>query len=160
MKKTLLFFLILIVILIYGKSSLVDANTVVADEEQFEKEKIIIENLFKQRSKLWNNIYEKNMKTNEWIQQIKNTVTEPLLSFDIEAFEEASKYPTDIDKVLNLEIVNIENVTYQKNDMQAKIKILWIMQGLSSKYEEEIDYIVILKKENNHWKICDYYIDK
>lgn len=158
MKKTLLFFLILITIFIHGKGSFVDANPAMVEEVKFEKEKVMIEELFKQRSKLWNNLYNKNIQKDQWMEQLKNIVREPLLSFDVEAFEETCEYPTDMDKVLNLKIINIENVTYNGDEMEATTKISWTMQGLTAKYEEEIDYRVVLKEENNQWKIADYNI--
>ncbi|TCO79357.1 hypothetical protein [Marinisporobacter balticus] len=158
MKKNLLFFLILIAICIHGKGSFVDANPAIVEEVKLEKEKVMIEVLFKQRSKLWNNLYNKNMEKDQWMEQLKNIVREPLLSFDIEAFEEACEYPTDMDKVLDLKIIDIENIIYNGNVMEATTKICWTMQGLTAKYEEEIDYRVVLKEENNQWKIADYTI--
>jgi hypothetical protein len=158
MKKTLLFFLILIAILMHTKGNLADANPVIEEGMNYEKERAMIEELFKERSKLWNNIYERNVETSQWIEGLKDIVVEPLLSFDAEAFKQACEYPTDMDKVLGLKIVHIENVTYGRDTMEAKIKIHWKMDGLPSKYEEEIDYIVALKKENGKWKLCDYNV--
>ncbi|QXM05784.1 hypothetical protein [Crassaminicella indica] len=158
MKKTLLFFLILITIIIYAKGSFVDANPATKKDINYEKERAMIEELFRERSKLWNDIYERSMEIDEWTKELKNIVVEPLLSFDAEAFRQACEYPTDMDKVLDLRIVNIEDVAYGRDSMQAKIKIHWEMEGLSSKYQEEINYIVELKKENKKWKLCDYNI--
>lgn len=158
MKKALLFFLILVTIFIHGKGSLVDANSVKEDVVKFEKEKAIIENLFKRRSKLWNDLYNKTMENEQWVQKLKNIVIDPLLSFDVEAFEEACKYPTDMDKVLDLKIISIENVTYDDCEMTALVNICWTMQGLTSKYEEVIYYQVLLKKVEDQWKIADYNI--
>lgn len=158
MKKTLLFFLILIALLIHTKGHFADANPVVEEEVNYEKERAMIEELFRERSNLWNNIYERTMETDEWTENLKKIVVEPLLSFDVEAFKQACEYPTDMDKVLGLKIVTIENVVYGKESMEAKIRMHWKMEGFESKYEEEIDYRVILKKENGKWKLYDYNV--
>ncbi|WZL74684.1 hypothetical protein QBE52_08350 [Clostridiaceae bacterium 35-E11] len=160
MKKILLFFLILVVVIIYGKGSFVDANTTIPKEQGFSNEKQIIEQLFQQRAQLWNKLYEKNNKPSQYINQLKDIVAEPLLAFDIQAFQDVQEFPTDIDKVLDVHILKINHVVYKRSEMTAKVKMYWKMQGLSSQYQEEIDYIVTLKRQNNKWKICDYNIEQ
>lgn len=160
MKKILLFFLILVVIVIHGKGSFVDANATMANEKKFTTEKVMIEGLFKRRAELWNKLYEKNNKQNQYVDQLKDIVTEPLLAFDMEAFQAAHEFPADMDKVLDLHIIEVNQVVYRRSEMAAKVKIHWKMQGLSSPYQEEIDYIVTLKQEDGKWKICDYSIEQ
>ncbi|WP_053956855.1 hypothetical protein [Inediibacterium massiliense] len=160
MKKTLLFFLILVTIMIYGKIGFVDANAKVPTQNNFEREKNLIEQLFEERVRLWNEIYKEDMDQKTWIEELQKIVTDPLLSFDEEAFRQVYEYPTDMDKVLDVKILNIGDVVCKKNEIKAKVNILWKMESLDQKYKEEITYTVLLNKEDGRWKISDYNVNE
>ncbi|WP_129596504.1 hypothetical protein [Anaerophilus nitritogenes] len=159
MKKALLFFLILVTTMLYAKIGFVDAKTKWSIQSNFEKEKKLIEQLFKERANLWNEIYKEDMDQEIWMEELQKIVTNPLLSFDEEAFRQVYEYPTDMDKVVDVNISNIEDVVCKKNEITAKVNIIWKMESLDTKYEEEITYNVLLKQEGEHWKISDYNLN-
>ncbi|AOT72698.1 hypothetical protein [Geosporobacter ferrireducens] len=160
MKKALLVFLLLIAIFIHGKFIFADDNIV---QDQYpvmnnESEMTLIEGLFKQRTELWNDLYEANKNHEQFKNRLSQIVAEPLLSFDTDAFESLISDPTDMDKVLKVEVIKIENLSYGKTNMRATVTILWKMQGLEGHYLEEIKYKVVLLKDKGVWKLSDYSI--
>ena len=159
MKKTLLLFLVLIAIIIQMKGDFVNANQMFNKEEYLE-ERIIIENLFTTRSILWNRVYNQEINIDKWREDLEKIVRKPLLDYDVEAFNNLKKVPTDLDRVVHLEIVDIKNVVNKDDNIVGVVKIKWTMQGTSSLYDEEILYSVILQKEDMIWKLCDYKIEE
>ncbi|MBF8983534.1 hypothetical protein IZY60_08290 [Lutibacter sp. B2] len=159
MKKPLLLFLVLIAIIIQMKGDFVDANQMFK-EDQYLEEKVIIENLFTTRSILWNRVYNQEMNIDKWREELKKIVKKPLLDYDIGAFENLKKVPTDLDSVVHLEIVDIKNVVNKDDKITSIVKIKWTMQGNTCLYDEEISYSVILQKEGILWKLCDYKIEE
>ena len=157
MKKTLLFFLLLMAILLQGKGIFADAKagSAVAALE-YNKEKQVIEKLFQQRAALWNRVYNDANSIQSFKKDLQMIEEDPLLSMDLEAFEEARNYPTDLDLVLDMEVQGIEDVSYGRTKMKAIVKINWKMQGQSSYYYEEIHYKVILIKSDRVWKLYDF----
>lgn len=158
MKKSLLSILLLITFVLHWKGSFANGTQSNDVVDQFEKEKMVIEHLLNERSKIWNKMYEDEDGSNQWMNELKNVVSKPLLDFDIESFLGAKACPTDMDKVIDLKVLEIDDVSYTHEGMEARITVNWKMQGFTSRYEEEVDYEVILIKENDIWKLCDYQI--
>jgi len=156
MKKTLLLFLLLIAIILQGKGNFADANSPTSINMDFNEERLIIEDLFTQRALLWNTIYNDSSSTEGFRQQLHLIEEDPLLSYDINAFDEMKDSPTDLDKVLGFSIIHIEDLAYGRSNIYANIKAVWKMQGHDSYYFEEIDYKVTLKKSKDGWKLLDY----
>ena len=159
MKKTLLLFLVLIAIIIQMKGDFVNANQMF-NEDHYLEEKVIVENLFTTRSILWNRVYNEEINIDKWREELKKIVKNPLLDYDIEAFNNLKKFPTDLDRVVHLEIVDMKNVVNKDDEIVAILKIKWTMQGSESLYDEEISYSVTLQKEDMIWKLCDYKIEE
>ncbi|KXG77175.1 hypothetical protein [Thermotalea metallivorans] len=164
MKKVLLLFLALIALMMHVHS--IFANERVehlkteAKAREFEKEKQIIQHLFAERAVLWNKLYQEPKNLIKYSQKLEEIVAEPLLTFDKKAFQDAVAFPTDLEKIMGVEVFNIENVAYGRTGMEAEIDVLWKMEGLYGNYEEQIRYRVILKKENESWKLSDYTVSQ
>ena len=158
MKKALLVFLMFIAIFIHGKFIFANDNMLQEVVVKTESEMILIQDLFKERTKLWNELYENSKNQEQFARKLSQIVAEPLLSFDTEAFESLLSYPTDMDKVLEVQVIKIEDLSYGKTNMMALVTIRWKMQGLESQYVEEIRYKVVLLKDKGTWKLSDYSV--
>jgi|GEM_PF-7026044 len=158
MKRILLFFLLLMAIAMQGKENFADAKADLANIEasEYHKEKQVIENLFKQRAALWNSVYDDINFIDKFEKELQKLVADPLLAADLEAFEAAKNYPSDLDLVLDLKVIDIDDVIYGRTKMNASVKINWKMQSVASYYYEEIDYKVILIKSDSSWKLYDF----
>ena len=158
MKKTLLLFLLLIAALLYGKENFADANAITASKE-LDKEKILIEDLFKTRAEIWNKVYDHSSKLEDFEEALKGIEEDPLLTHDLNTILDLKRMPTDMDKVLSVVVLDIRDISYGRTSMNATVKINWKMQGKDSYYYEEIDYYVILVlSEEGRWKLSDYSI--
>jgi hypothetical protein len=161
MKKTLLFFLAFIIIIVmYGSGYFANANIsmIESDLMQLENERILIENLLKKRIELWNQVYEGDIKLEFWVKQLEKIMTDPLLSSDIKAFKEQKQLSTELDKVLGLTVCHIEDIHYGRNKIMARVTINWRMKSALSQYVEEIQYTIVIKQSDNEWKLCECYI--
>ncbi len=158
MKKIILIFLLLLTIFFQGQDNYVDANTITDLNVNEQSEKTIIEELFLSRISLWNNVYDGIYDIKTFEDKLREIEEDPLLSYDIKSFEEMKSAPTDMDKVLNFSLLNVEDISYGRSTMKANIKVLWKMQGQNSYYYEETDYNVELKKTNEGWKLLDFNI--
>lgn len=164
MKKVLLLFLALITLMMHVHSIFANERVEYLKtkefEKEFEKERQIIQHLFAERAALWNQLYQEPKDLIKYSQKLEEIVAEPLLTFDKEAFRDAVECPTDLEKVMGVEVFNIENAAYGRTGMEAEVDVLWKMEGLDGKYEEQIRYRVILKKENESWKLSDYTVSQ
>ena len=162
MKKGLLVFLMLIAIFVHGK--LIFANESKTEEnieknvENIGSELVLIENLFRERTHIWNDLYESNRKLEFYKEKLSQVVAEPLLAFDLGVLESLLNDPTDLDRVLEVNVVQLEDLYYGKTNMISTATILWKMKGLEAQYVEEIRYKVILVKDKGVWKLSDYSV--
>lgn len=144
--------------IIHGKYIFANDTNPHSIVEEQQEERIIVENLFKERAKLWNDLYSQDKNLEELKNQLRDIIAEPLLTFDLEVFESLEKYPSDFDKINSLEIMKLGNITYGQKTMSADVTILWNMKGLKDDYLEQIQYRVVLLKDKGIWKLSDYNI--
>ncbi|PAB59209.1 hypothetical protein [Anaeromicrobium sediminis] len=156
MKKALLFFLVIIAIIVQFNNNTINAKAIDYNSE----EKVLMESLFKSRLKVWNNIYDSNVDKSNWVEELKQYVTNPLLEYDVNAFIQLTKNPTDIDKVIDVEIKEIKKMDRKEDTIRAIICAVWTMEGQNGTYIENIEYEILLKKENSTWKISDYKVNE
>ncbi|MFZ5968151.1 MAG: hypothetical protein ACOYVK_13385 [Bacillota bacterium] len=155
MKKVLLVLLLLVTITLHR--DVIFASESRDDEEnRYIEESKRIEMLFKERADIWNRIYDENVNMDVIMQELDKVVMEPLYTYDLSSFELAKEYPTDLDKVIRVEVVNIKNLEKSDKELKGNVEMLWKMQGFEGTYEEIIAYSVILKLHNGKWKISDY----
>ncbi len=162
MKRILLFFLLLIAIVV--NKSMIFA---IEDQGKFidknEKEtlqmKKDISDLLNKRANLWNSLFTEETNIKEINEELKELVAEPLLTYDIEAFEEIKNKHTGMEKILNVDILKLRHIKSSEDRIVVHIEVEWLMEGFEKNYKERVDYIMDLIKDNNKWKISDYKVE-
>ncbi|MBB6215643.1 hypothetical protein HNQ80_001732 [Anaerosolibacter carboniphilus] len=160
MKKVLLFFLAIIILSLHVHAIFANGQTDQVISDEFQNEKQIIQQLFQKRANLWNSLYETPKDIKDYGIELQRITTEPLFTFDLESFRDAIEYPHDLEKVIDVKVLDIDGVEYGNTSLKVEATILWRMQGLDSNYEQEINYVITLKKEEAIWKLSDYTISQ
>ncbi|RKD27569.1 hypothetical protein SAMN02745883_00522 [Caminicella sporogenes DSM 14501] len=165
MKRVLLFFLLLVSILInqqfiFASENLnVNLNKQNIDAIKADEFKEIINDLFKERAKLWNSMFSDETDLENVKKDLKNIVAKPLLEYDIESFSKLKEECTDMDKIVDVDVVSIENINIKGQKATADIEVKWLMENLRQTYSEKIAYKIELIKECDRWKIKDYNLN-
>jgi hypothetical protein len=160
MKKALLFFLASIILSLHVHSIFASgqADQIVSDE--FLDEKQIVQQLFHERANLWNTLYEVPKDIRYYETELQRFSIDPLYTFDLESFRNAIEYPHDLEKVIAVNVLDINKAEYGNSVLRVEAVILWRMQGLNSNYEQEMNYEIFLRKEDDIWKLSDYSISQ
>lgn len=156
MKKTLLFFLCVIALIVHINNGSIDVTAMNAQS----RDKALIESLFKERFNVWNEIYDKDIDKSVWVENLKKCVTEPLLTYDVKAFMQISDNPTDVDRVIDVEVVKVNKIDKEEDVIRAIVDVKWTMQGKEKSYLENITYKIRASKQGRVWKISDYEVTK
>lgn len=159
MKKVLLFFLLLIT-LIMNRSMIFaveDINSDLDENEviQLKKE---VSDLLNERSDLWNKLFSEETKLEEISEDLKEIVVDPLLTYDIEAFGEIKNEHTGMERILNVEVLTINNVKATDDEINIDVEVEWLMEGFEKNYKEKVLYSMKLLSDDNKWKISDYNV--
>ncbi|WP_432408845.1 hypothetical protein [Wukongibacter sp. M2B1] len=159
MKKVLLFFLLLITLVI-NRSMIfaVEDNGSDLDEEQALEIKKDIDDLLNQRANLWNQLFSEEKKLEEITGKLKEIVEEPLLTYDIEAFNQIKTENTGMEKILNVDVLEVKNAVIAENEITVDIQVEWLMEGFEKNYKEQVDYSMKLIRTDEKWKIYDYKV--
>ncbi|MCT4595947.1 MAG: hypothetical protein N4A57_17005 [Anaeromicrobium sp.] len=156
MKKALLFFLVIIAIIVQLNNNTINAKAIDCNSE----EQVLIESLLKARLEVWNKVYDPSVDKPNWVEELKKYVTNPLLEYDVNAFIQLTKNPTDMDKVNHVKIKEIKKIDRKEDAIRAIVCAIWTIEGKKGTYMENIEYEILLKKENSQWKISDYKINE
>jgi hypothetical protein len=159
MKKVLLSFLLLIAILVNQELIFaVEKTDEIYNKDKVEETRTVVNKLLKRRSELWNRMFSKNVKAENICKELEEIVIDPLLSYDIDAFKKLKSEYTNMDKILDVKVVEVKNINFGKDKMTVEIKVEWFMEGMEKKYKENISYCMTLMKDVEKWKISDYNI--
>ncbi|MDK2919872.1 MAG: hypothetical protein PWQ37_2605 [Candidatus Petromonas sp.] len=159
MKKVLLSFLLLIAILVNQELIFaVEKTDEIYNKDKVEETRTVVNKLLKRRSELWNRMFSKNVKAENICKELEEIVVDPLLSYDIDAFKKLKSEYTNMDKILDVKVVEVKNINFGKDKMTVEIKVEWFMEGMEKKYKENISYCMTLMKDVEKWKISDYNI--
>ncbi len=80
--------------------------------------------------------------------------TQPLLGEDILSLREIKD--TDIDRVVNMEIISIKQVKRLYSFHTYQIRICWYMSGAEGNYKETADYHAVIKYDGKDYKIKEF----
>lgn len=158
MKKLLLSFLLLLALIINQQFIFANENEEKFDEYESKEVKIIVNQLLKKRAVLWNKLFNENESLDKIHDDLNEVVTEPLLTYDIEAFNKIKDDYTNMDKILDVSVNSINNIIIKENKLNLEAEVKWYMEGLEKNYTETIIYNMKLIKVKDRWKISDYSV--
>lgn len=160
MKKAVVLFLLLI--LVASNHNIIFASL---EDQEYRKSNINEEmknrltEIFEQRIDIWNRFMEGNYNSiAEFEERLKNVITEPLLSIDMDTIKYIAKNPTDYEKVKDFKIKNFKMMKINGNRTVTVVKILWEVEEFEEVTQEEVEYIVEMKKINGKWLLSDYKV--
>lgn len=136
----------------------VEDNDSSLDETQALQIKKDINNLLNKRANLWNELFSEEKELEEIIDELKEIVDDPLLTYDIEAFNQIKTQNTGMEKILKVHVLKVKNVALGENEITADIEVEWLMEGFEKNYKEQVDYSMKLIKADDKWKIYDYKV--
>lgn len=154
MKKVLLSFLLLISIII-NYELIFAMDYIPTNNEELKSSKEIVETLLWERSILWNQLFSEESDIEEIHTKLKSIVCEPLLSYDKNAFQEINNNHTNMDLIKRVKVKKIDILELEEKKMLIDAEVQWIMEDLSKEYEEDLNYRILLLKDEE-WKISDY----
>ncbi len=116
-----------------------------------------LERIFCERTRIWNNLL-----TGQYIslfqleEELKVIVTDPLFKEDMKMFKQMLSAPTSYEGISNVSIKNIHMIKNGFEKAVLEVLILWEIEGYENNYNEEIKYVVEIKREGENWLLSDY----
>lgn len=118
-----------------------------------------VEESFYQRTKIWNKLLAGQYTSSPQLEEdLKKVITEPLFGLDMKMFKEILANPTSYEGICNVLVKDIYIVKNSFKKTVLEVLILWEIEGYENNYNEEIKYIVEMKREKNGWLLSNYEI--
>lgn len=112
-----------------------------------------------QRMEIINKASVGELNEEDAYQLLEKILDNPLLQMDADYLKEISEYPTDMDVIRDMNILEINDLRFKKDIMTFDAHVVWIVDGLLDRYVEENIYSFQFKKyKNGSYKLVDYQV--
>jgi viroplasmin and RNaseH domain-containing protein len=125
-------------------------------QEEIIKVKNEVHDLLNKRAALWNKLFSQKVELEEVNKELKKIVAPPLLTYDMEAFNEIKTKHTSMEKILKVDVLKVKGVSLEEEKIIVDIEVEWLMEGFEENYKQKVDYQMVLIKREDIWKISDY----
>lgn len=126
---------------------------------QYKNAEKTLSSIMNQRMDIINQITDGQLNQNEAQQLLEQILDNPLLESDIEFINDVVEFPTDIDIIREMHVLEINDLKIKKVDMTFSAHIVWVVEGLMDIYVEESTYSFHFKKHNKGiYKLIDYQV--
>lgn len=157
MKKVIVIFIFITVILICHNFIFAYYNGKTTEQELYKR----VEQVFCERANIWNNfLFGQYTSLSQLERELRGIVTDPLFKSDMKMFEQMLSAPTSCEGISDVSILGIHGVKNSFEKAILEVLILWEIEGYENNYNEEIEYIVEMKKDRGNWLLSDYNINK
>lgn len=112
-----------------------------------------VEKLLIERVNILHGVYTFQITADEAEKLLYEIETQPLLASDIRDLRTFSA--TDMDMVLDMEIIAIEKVTDLYGRKSFRGEVLWHMRGYGGDYIQSVDYSIVMKKSTPNYKLSE-----
>lgn len=75
-------------------------------------------------------------------------------------FKQMLSIPTSHEGISSISIQDISTIKSSFEKAVLEVLILWEIEGYEDNYNEEIKYIVEMKRDRGNWLLSDYKINK
>ena len=157
MKRVSIIFLFILTIISYQNVIFASYNSEALVEELHQE----VERVFKERSKIWNQLLMgQYVSIDEIEEDLNEFIVGPLLKLDIEMFEHMLNNPTSYEGISNVSVKSIYVVKNSLNRVKLECIMLWDISGYENEYTEEIKYIVEMENIKDRWMLSNYQISE
>lgn len=157
MKKVLVIFLFLFIIISYQNIIFASYN----NEALEEKTQPHVQQAFKGRSKVWNQFLNGEYRSVDEIKgELETFIADPLLKSDVKMFGKMMKDPMSFEQISSVFIKDISIIKNNKDVVILDTVVIWTVLDYSETYEEKLRYTVEMKKNKDKWFLSDYEISK
>ncbi|ABR49282.1 hypothetical protein Amet_3143 [Alkaliphilus metalliredigens QYMF] len=156
MKKGIIFFLLIILLFVndYEIFAFLDPNGGAIENIQEE-----FEFVFQKRTEIWNGIIHGQYGTKqEFERDLKNLMVDPLLTMDLNIFEQILREPTSYEAIRYMEIKEFTVTQLKAHNMVGEVTIFWEVESYEDVYVEEVTYEIQMRRKNQQWYLADYEI--
>lgn len=157
MKKVIVILIFIIAIITCHNFIFASYNSKTIEQELYKQ----VEQVFYERTKIWNNfLIGQYTSLSQLEKELEVIVTNPLFKSDMKMFKQMSSVPTSYEGISNVSIQSIHTIKNSFEKAVLEVLILWEIEGYENNYNEEIKYIVEMKKDRENWLLSDYKINK
>ena len=157
MKKVIVIFIFITVILTCHNFIFAHYNGRITEQELYKR----VEQIFYKRSNIWNNfLIGRYTSLSQLEKELREIVTDPLFKSDMKMFKQMLSIPTSYEGISDVSILDIHAVKNSFERAVLEVLILWEIEGYENNYNEEIEYIVEMKRDRGNWLLSDYKINK
>lgn len=157
MKRLSIIFLLVITIISSQNVIFASYNREVLEEELYQH----VENVFKERSRVWNQfLLGQYLSITEIEEDLKQFITEPLLKSDVAMFNEMLKNPGSYEEIADLSIKNLYVIHSGLNKVTLRALVIWDVVEYENEYSEEVEYVVEMEKIKDRWLLRDYQLSQ
>ena len=154
MKKAIIIFTFIIAITCHN-FIFASYNAKTSEHELYKQ----VEWVFCERAKIWNNFLTGQYTSlSQLEEELKVIVTDPLFKEDMKMFKQMVSVPTSYEGISNVSVRDVHTVRNSFEKAVLDVLILWNVEGYENNYDEEIEYIVEMKKCGSNWLLSDYKI--
>lgn len=156
MKKITIVLVFIITIILYHNFIFASYDSIASEDELYTH----VEQVFNERTKIWNNILiGEYLSISQLEKELEIIITDPLLKSDMKMFKQMLSTPTSHEGISNVSIKNINIIKNSVEKVILEVLILWEIEDYENNYDEELGYIVEMKKNGSNWLLSDYKIN-
>lgn len=115
-----------------------------------------LQQIFNNRVNIWNKLMVENISLDDIQMQLGESISEPLITNDMEIFEDILNNPTSYETILDVDIQDCEIIKITRKKGVFLVKIAWTLEGYEDMDYEEVEYDVDMIRKNNRWLLSDY----
>lgn len=110
----------------------------------------ICQDLLSKRAAVWNRIFDNDYSLEDFSEDMELLAMDSLLLEDIEAFKYFRDNPTDMEKVISIELCNTK-IKKEGSVCHIEGTILWHMTSQEGNESVSGDYYIKMKKHKGNW---------
>ncbi len=157
MKRVIIIIIFIITIITCHNFIFASYNNKTTEQELYRQ----VEQVFCERTKIWNNfLIGQYTSLSQLEKELEEIVTNPLFKSDMKMFKQMLSIPTSHEGISSISIQDISTIKSSFEKAVLEVLILWEIEGYEDNYNEEIKYIVEMKRDRGNWLLSDYKINK
>jgi len=150
-----------VIILLVGNRNIIFASYNNMDEISEAEIKVSLQEIFNKRIEVWNAfMIGENLSLVNIKEDLKIYIAEPLLTIDLNIYEDMMNNPTSYEVINDVKILNCQLISRNEKNRSYLVSIAWELEDLGEIIHEELEYKVEVVKIKDNWLLKNYELNQ
>lgn len=150
-----------VIILLVGNRNIIFASYNNRDEISEAEIKVSLQEIFNKRIEVWNAfMIGENLSLVNIKEDLKIYIAEPLLTIDLNTYEDMMDNPTSYEVINDVKILNCQLISRNEKNRGYLVSIAWELEDFGEIIHEELEYKVEVVKIKDNWLLKNYELNQ